>query len=90
MSVRGGSDLAASWKHLVGRQSGDNGLEWLTKQAQNENTFFPPQTCCRGASAGLGIQILAFSVSGRELITWIITRENSIDMHEMKYIVPPW
>ena len=30
-----GSKLGAS-----GRQA-DNGLEWLTKQAQNENTFFP-------------------------------------------------
>lgn len=55
MSVRGGSDLAASWKHLVGRQSGDNGLEWLTKQAQNENNFFPVRP-----AAGEPVLALAF------------------------------
>lgn len=78
----GGSALAVCWKHLEGRHSGDNRLEW--------KHFFPSQTCCRRPSAGLGIQILAFSVSGRELITWIITGENPIDMREMKYIVRPW
>lgn len=52
MTVHDGSALAASWKQ--GKQSGDNGLERLTKQAKNENSFFyPSQTCSRGPSARL-------------------------------------
>lgn len=49
-TLQGGSALAASWKQ--GKLSGDDGLERLTKQTQNENRMK------HGPSARLHIQIV--------------------------------